>query len=139
MRSPRTIVVSLALALALGGCSLYAKKTTTPTPTGALKGVHTTITALASDSSAGDASTICSSVLSTALEQKLNKEGSCTTIITNQLATASNTTLTIEKYGGSGNTAEAVVQALDNGKNHLYTVHLVKQTKGGWRISGLSG
>jgi hypothetical protein len=137
MRSPRTVVLSLGLALALGGCSLYAKKTSTPTPKGPLKGINTVINDFASDAGNTDASTICQSVLSTALEQRLNRIGKCSTIITNQLETVSSTTLTITKYGVSGTSAVAIVKSVDNGKNRLFTLHLVDQTKGGWRISSI--
>jgi hypothetical protein len=133
MRTSRTAILSLGLALALGGCSLTQKDVQKRLPTGNLKGITDAI----GDAKADDSSTICKSVLSTALEERLNKNGGCATIINNQLATVSDYTLTIEKYGVSGDTAESVVQATDNGKQRLYTVHLVKQAKGGWRISSL--
>jgi hypothetical protein len=141
MRSPRTIVLSLGLALALGGCSFYAKKTPTPTAKGPLKGINTVINDLASDAgSTPNETAICNSVFSTALKQRLNKAGGCIKIVTNQLATVSNTTLTIKKYGfnPSHTTGTAVVQSPLNGKQHLFTLHLVNQPKGGWRISSIS-
>jgi hypothetical protein len=137
MRTSRTAILSLGLALALGGCSLTQKDVQKRLPTGNLKGITDAIGDFSSDAKADDSSTICKSVLSTALEERLNKNGGCATIINNQLATVSDYTLTIEKYGVSGDTAESVVQATDNGKQRLYTVHLVKQAKGGWRISSL--
>ncbi|MGD0980133.1 MAG: hypothetical protein ABR946_01485 [Solirubrobacteraceae bacterium] len=137
MRTPRTAILSLGLALALGGCSLTQTDKQKRLPTGNLKGITDAIGNFSSDAKSGDSSTICKSVLSTALEAQLNKNGGCTTVVNNQLATVSNYTLTIEKYGVSGDTATAVVQAIDNGKQHLYTVHLIKQTAGGWRLSSL--
>jgi exo-beta-1,3-glucanase (GH17 family) len=137
MRTPRTAILSLGLALALGGCSLTQKDVQKKLPTGNLKGINDAINNFSSDAKGGDSSTICKSVLATALEQRLNGNGGCTTVVNNQLATISNYTLTIEKYGVSGKTAETVVQAIDNGKKRLYTIHLVNQAKGGWRISSL--
>ncbi|HEX2703642.1 MAG TPA: hypothetical protein VHM72_09445 [Solirubrobacteraceae bacterium] len=137
MRSPYTAVLSLGLALALGGCALTAKDTPPRTAKGVLKGISDAVSSFSSDAKAGEGSTICNSVFSSALEARLNKHGSCTTVVNNQLASVSNYTLTITKYGVSGNTAEAVVSAADNGKQRLYTLHLLKQTKGGWRISSL--
>jgi exo-beta-1,3-glucanase (GH17 family) len=137
MRTPRTAILSLGLALALGGCSLTQTDKPKRVPTGNLKGISDAISNFSSDAKSGDSSTICTSVLSTALKDQLNRNGSCTTIVNNQLATVSDYTLTIEKYGVSGDTAKAVVQATDNGKLRLYTVDLVKQAKGGWRLSSL--
>jgi hypothetical protein len=136
MRTPRTAILSLGLALALGGCSLTQTDKQKRLPTGNLKAISDAISNFSSDAKSGDASTICKSMLSTALKERLNKNGGCATIVNNQLATASNFTLTIEKYGVSGNTAETVVQGTDNGKLRLYTLHLVKQGKS-WRISSL--
>jgi uncharacterized protein YceK len=122
MRTPRTAILSLGLALALGGCSLTQTDKQKRLPTGNLKAISDAISNFSSDAKSGDASTPCLS--------------GCATIVNNQLATASNFTLTIEKYGVSGNTAETVVQGTDNGKLRLYTLHLVKQGKS-WRISSL--
>ena len=123
----------------LAGCTLTHKIATAPQPTGPLKGISALVSSLSSDASGDDYSTICSSVLSTALEKQLNSNGGCTKDISNQVATASSFTLSIVKYGAfSGNTALAVVKSIYNGKNQLATLHLVKQAKGGWRISSLS-
>jgi hypothetical protein len=132
------MVLSLSLALALGGCAFVAKKTSTPTATGALKGISTLIPALSSDASGNNPGSICSSVLSTALEQRLNRIGGCTKIVTAQLLTVSDYTLTPTKYGLVNSTsAIALVKAKDNGKDRVYTLHFVKQAKGGWRINSI--
>jgi hypothetical protein len=139
VRSPVAIFTSLCLALALGGCSLTQAKTTTPKgASGPAKAIGAVITSFSTDAADNDASTICSSILATSLEQRLNKIGGCSKIITNQLPTATNDNLTITKYGVSGNSAIALVKSLDNGSNRLYTIHLVKQANGGWRISSVS-
>jgi hypothetical protein len=130
-------VLSLCLALTLGGCSLTQKQTVTPTATGALKAVSTLVSDFSSDASSDNDSAICKSVLSTSLEQRLNKIGGCTKIITNQLDTVAVTSLTPTKYGVHGNTAEVIVKSTYDGKAIPYTLDLVKQSKGGWRVSSL--
>jgi hypothetical protein len=133
----RSAIVPAVLALALGGCSLTQAKTTTPKASGGAKAIGTVISNLSSDASGNNPSTICSQILASSLVAHLNSIGSCKTIIGNQLNTAQEFTLTPTKYGVNGNTATAIVKAIANGKNTLYTVTFVKQA-GTWKISGLS-
>ncbi|HEX2703689.1 MAG TPA: hypothetical protein VHM72_09685 [Solirubrobacteraceae bacterium] len=137
MRSPVAIAAPLCLALALGGCSLTATPTKKKTLAGAAGKIVTVIDNFSSDANDGDASTICDKILSTTLKQHLNSIGGCNTIVTNQLDTVSNFTLTISKYAVTGNSAEFVVSSNYNGKYKPGTLKFVNQPKGGWRISSL--
>jgi len=133
------IAIPICLALALGGCSLTQKNanTTTPKATGPAKAIGDVISSFSSDASSGNSKTICDSILAASLVSQLNKVGGCQNDITNQIDTVSSFTLTVTKYGVSGDTATAVVKSDDNGTTKLYTLALVKQGKS-WRISGLS-
>lgn|GEM_PF-2413471 len=127
-----------ALALVLSGCSLTTANTNTPKASGPAKAIGTVVSDFSNDASSNNASGICKDILAASLVAHLDAIGGCSTIITNQLQTVSNYSLTVTKYGVSGNSATALVKAPDNGKNRLYTLHLVKE-KGGWRISALTG
>jgi hypothetical protein len=135
--SARSLILPAFLALALGGCSLTQKNTTTPKASGGAKAIGTVLSNLSSDASGNDPSAICSSILAASLVAHLNAIGKCSTIIGNQLDTAQVYTLTPTRYGISGNNATAIVKSEADGKNRLYTVTFVKQA-GTWKITGLS-
>lgn len=134
----RSLILTAFLALALGGCSLTQKNPTTPKAAGGAKALGQVISNLSKDASGNNPSDICQHILASSLVARLNSIGKCSTIIGNQLNTAESFTLTPTKTGVSGNTATAIVQSVDNGKNRLYTVHFVKQA-GTWKITGLNG
>ena len=139
MRSPLAIAATVCLGLALGGCSLTKANPTTPANvSGPVKALGTLVSNFSSDANSGNQAKICSSILSTALEQALNRHGGCETDVSNQLASINDFTLTITKYNVSGNSAVAVVKSPYDGKTRPATLHFVKQPQGGWRISGIS-
>jgi hypothetical protein len=133
------MLAALCLPVALGGCSFVrSPSTTSKIPKGAPGQIGTVVNDLSSDATAsGGASTICSSVLSSALEAQLNKVGGCTKVIENQLDTVDDDSLTIESVTWSSHTATAEVKTVVNGKHQLQTLDLIDQKKGGWRISSL--
>ena len=100
------IVASACLALTLGGCSLTpSSSANTSGFTGTKATIATKINQLASDVSSSDGLDICENVLATSVRAKLNKVGSCQTIIKNQIKTIDDNTITIEKISLAGTTA----------------------------------
>lgn len=87
--------------------------------------------------SSSDGLDICENVLATSVRAKLNKVGSCQTIIKNQIKTIDDNTITIEKISLAGTTATATVQSTVNGKKVDSSMTLAKQS-GGWRIATIS-
>jgi hypothetical protein len=136
------ILAALSISLALGGCSLTGSSTASSgSYTGNAGEVAATLNELSSDASSSNESDICDKVLATRLVDELNKlgvSGGCEQIITNQLKTIGDTTLTIESNGIAvkGKTATAHVQTVINGKKTVSTVLLVEQPAG-WRIASL--
>jgi len=127
--------------LLLGGCSLAGGSTTASSAgfTGTKALVASTLNLLASDaSSTSNGADICSHVLSTQLQSRLNKIGTCATIIDNQLKTIDDTTLAIESISLSGSNATAKVRTVNAGNKVISTVTLHNETAG-WRITGLGG
>jgi hypothetical protein len=131
------IVGGVALAVALGGCSL------TPTSSSSAGGftgtkalVATALNLLASDSSSTNGADICKSVLASSVRSQLNKVGNCTTIIDNQLKTTDDSTLTIESIKVAGTTASARVQTVHDRNKVISTVTLVRQS-GSWRVASI--
>jgi hypothetical protein len=132
------IVASACLALTLGGCSLTpSSSANTSGFTGTKATIATKINQLASDVSSSDGLDICENVLATSVRAKLNKVGSCQTIIKNQIKTIDDNTITIEKISLAGTTATATVQSTVNGKKVDSSMTLAKQS-GGWRIATIS-
>jgi hypothetical protein len=133
------LIAGASLSLLLGGCSLGAKSSTGSSAgfTGTKALVASTLNLLASDaSSTSNGPDICSHVLSTQLQSRLNKIGKCSTIIDNQLKTIDDTTLTVKSITLNGSNATARVQTVNLGKKVISTVTLHEETAG-WRISGL--
>ena len=127
----------MCLAVALGGCSLTPTSSSSSTGfTGAKANVATALNLLASDASSANGADICKNVLASSVRDKLNQIGSCTTIVTNQLKTSDDYTLTVESIKVSGSTATAQVQTVHNGKKVISTVSLLKQS-GGWRLASI--
>jgi hypothetical protein len=127
--------VTLVLALAAGGCSLSgaSKTSNSGSFTGKEGDVAVTLNAFSSDASSNNASAICDNVLSSAALARIAHAGACKTIITNQLKTVDDFTLTIEDIHVNGNNATAHVQTKHNGKKVIQPVTLVHEP-GGWRI-----
>jgi hypothetical protein len=92
---------------------------------------------LASDASSANGADICKNVLTSSMRATLNKVGSCSTIITNQLKTIDDFTLTIESIKLAGSAASARVQTERSGAKVIQTVSLAHQPAG-WRIAAIS-
>jgi hypothetical protein len=139
VRLPLFIVAGLCTAVGLGGCSFT--RSTTPAAPKLPKGTPVAIGDIVNDLSTyatdDEPSKICSSVITTALETKLNKLGGCTKLINNGLNTASDYTLTIEGGTWSPQTAAIRVRVVVDSKHQIETLDLINQKHGGWRISSL--
>jgi hypothetical protein len=132
--------VALSISLTLGGCSLTGSTTASSGSfTGTAGEVASTLNELSTDAGSSNESDICEKVLSTQLVNRLDKlSGGCTTVITNQLKTIGDTTLTIETNGITvkGKTATARVQTVINGHKTISTV-LLGEEPAGWRVDSL--
>ena len=139
MRSPAVLLAMLCLPVALGGCALSRSQTATNSkiPKGTPPQIGVVINDLASDADGLNSTTICNSVLSSALAAKLNAGGGCTKAVGGQLKTIDDFTLTIEGVKWNSRTATAAVQTIVNGKHQTQTLDLVNQQHGGWRINSL--
>jgi hypothetical protein len=142
VRRPILIATVLVAAAALGGCSLTRSSTAAPAASkGAAGKIGVLINNLGSDASALNEADICNNIFATALKNRLNKIGGCQTIVKAQLNTISNTTLTTtgltKGITSSSRSAIATVTSVYNGNKRTYTVRLVNQAKGGWRIAAL--
>jgi hypothetical protein len=125
------------VAVALGGCSLAPSKTSNTGGYSGAKGlIAAKINLLSSDASSANGSDICKNVLAPNVRSRLNRIGSCATIIDNQLKTADDFTLTIKSITVNASSATARVQNVVKGKKVISTVHLVKQSRR-WGISGV--
>jgi hypothetical protein len=125
------------LAVALGGCSLTPTSSSSSAGfTGTKANIATALNLLASDASSANGSDICKNVLAASVQSKLNKIGTCATIIDNQLKTADDSTLVVEAINVTGSTATAQVKVEQNGKKVISTVSLLQQN-GGWRVSSI--
>jgi hypothetical protein len=132
---PVLVPLALVLALAAGGCSLSGARTSgnKGSFTGTQGDVAATVNAFSSDASSNNASAICSNILSSAALARIARAGACKTIITDQLKTINDFTLTIEDIHVNGDTATAHVQTKQNGKKVIQPITLVHES-GGWRI-----
>jgi hypothetical protein len=133
----RVIAGGVCLAVALGGCSLTPTSSSTAgSYTGPSARIATALNLFASDASSENGKDICANVLASSVRARLNKIGSCATIIQDQLKTTDDSTLTIEAIKVKGSNASAQVQTIHDRNKVISTVTLVKQS-GGWRISGI--
>jgi hypothetical protein len=131
------IVGGVCLAVALGGCSLTPTKSSgTAGFTGTKADVATALNLLASDASSTNGADLCKSVLAAAVRNKLNKLGTCATIIDDQLKTSDDSTLTVEAIQVKGNNASAQVETVHDRNKVISTVKLVYQN-GLWRVSAI--
>jgi len=80
---------------------------------------------------------MCTNVLDKAVVAKLAKLGGCQTVITNQLKTVNDFTLTIKSIKITGKTASAVVQTVQSHAKVLHTVVLTHETAG-WRLDSVA-
>jgi hypothetical protein len=131
------IPAALLVAAGIAGCSLSGSSTASSGSfTGAAGDVAVTLNALSSDASSNNAADICSSVLDTAALARLAKVGDCKTIVTNQIKTINDFTLTIESIHVHGKTATASVQTVRGGTKVLGTINLTDEAAG-WRVDSL--
>ena len=132
------IAGAVCLAVTLSGCSLSPTKTSGSAGfTGTKANVATALNLLASDASSTDGADICKNVLAATVRNRLNKIGTCETIINDQLKTADDSTLTIKSIAlADKSNATARVQTVHNGDKVVSTVTLVK-TGGAWRVASI--
>jgi hypothetical protein len=135
VKRPALIPAALVLALALGGCSVGGSRTANSGSfTGVPGKIAATLNTFSSDGSSNNATDICANVLAPTALARIARVGNCKTIITNQLKTVNNFTLTIESIHVTGDQAVAQVQAERDGKKVTQPVYLVREPAG-WRIS----
>lgn len=131
------IPAALLVTAAVGGCSVGGSSSASSGSfTGVSGQVAVTLNTFSSDASSNNAADICTNVLDRAALARLAKAGNCKTIVTNQLKTINDFTLTIETIQVHGNRATASVQTVDDGHKVLGTLNLVHQPAG-WRIDSL--
>jgi hypothetical protein len=137
-RSPVAALLPAALLLAvLSGCGTVPTKSATSF-TGESAAVANAINSFQSAAQSRDKSKLCNQILAPSLAAKLKDSGGgCTHVIGNQLNTVENYDLTIESITVSGNSAQARVKSISNGKTHFDTLLLTK-VGNSWRISGLA-
>jgi hypothetical protein len=132
-------LAAIACAAALGGC---ASSVSVGSFKGEERGVAQTVANLQSDTSAQDQAKVCGLDLARALVQRLNlAPGGCQRVIKDQQAEIDpglEVKVEAVHLGGSAAapTATATVRSTFEGKHHISTLLLVKES-GKWRVSGL--
>jgi hypothetical protein len=101
--------------------------------TGVKGNVAVALSTFSSDASSNNATDICQNVLAKAALARIARAGDCKTIITNQLKTVDDFTLTIENIIVTGAKAVASVQTKHNGTKVIRSVTL-QHEKAGWRV-----
>jgi hypothetical protein len=136
-RSPVAAILPVALVLAaLSGCGTVPTKSST-TFTGESALVANAINSFQSAAQSRDTSKLCKQVFAPALAAKLKDSGGgCTHVVGHQLNAVENYDLTIESITVNGNSAQARVKSISNGKSHFDTLLLTK-VGNSWRLSGL--
>jgi hypothetical protein len=141
VRRSALILAALSASVALGGCSLGASSSTTGSSgsfTGTQGQIASTLNLFSSDAGSSDEAGICSDVLDSRVVSALAKySGGCKTVLTNQLKTVGDTSLTVESITVHGNTATAQVQVVDDGRKVIQKVSLRKQSAG-WRLDSIA-
>jgi hypothetical protein len=127
------IVGAVLCAVMIAGC---ASSVSTSGYSGPDKEVAQVVANLQSDAQASDQKKICSEVLSAAVVTRLGGEKGCENALKTQLKEIDNLEATVHSVKLNGTSATATVIAIIEGKKHLSTVTLVKES-GGWRVSGL--
>ena len=118
----------------MGGCSVGGSSTASNGGFTGVKGdIAVVLNTFSSDGSSNNATDICQNVLAQAALARIAAAGNCKTIITNQLKTVDDFTLTIEKIVVTGATAVASVQSKHNGNKVLGSITL-RREKAGWRV-----
>jgi hypothetical protein len=126
----------LCAALCAGVLAGCGKAVSTSGFSGAEREVAQTIANLQTDATASDQKKICGEVLSASVVASLGGRQGCEAALKTQLTQIDNLEATVQTVKVSGTMATASVVAIHEGKKHLETVTLVKES-GGWRISGL--
>jgi len=101
--------------------------------------VAVVINTFSSDANSNNAADICKNVLDANALARINHAGDCTTIITNQLKTINDFTLSTENIviGKTGKTAIASVQSVHDGKKVVQGLKLERESAG-WRIDSIT-
>jgi hypothetical protein len=136
-RSQLVALLPVALLLAvLSGCGNVPTKSST-TFTGESASVADAINSFQSAAQSRDNSKLCTQVFAPELAAKLrNSGGGCTHVVGDQLKAVENYNLTIESITVNGNSAQARVKSISDGKTHFDTLLLTKVGTS-WRLSGL--
>src|SRR5665213_1864788 len=137
VRRGALILSGLCLAVGAGGCSVGSSTASSGSFTGVKGQVAVALNLFASDSSSNNAKDMCTNVLGKTVIAKLDKVGGCPTVITNQLKTVNDFTLTIRSIKVTGKTATAVVQTVQSRVKVLRTVVLTHETAG-WRLDSVA-
>ena len=120
-------------ALAVAGC---ASTVSTSGYSGPDKEVAQEVATLQSAAQSSDQKKICSEVFSSSVVSRLGGQQGCEKAVKTQLAEIDNLEATVHSVKLTGSTATATVVAIIEGKKHLSTITLVKES-GGWRVSGV--
>lgn len=136
--SSRSIAAPLAaicLAVGVSGCGETSS-------TGSYKGeeqhVAKTISNLQSDVTSGNAKSVCTRDLATAVVERLEASGtSCKKALEGQLREIDTFSLTVESISVKGSAATADVKSTWSGKERVHTLSFVKED-GAWKVSSLS-
>ncbi len=96
-----------------------------------------TLNTFSSDASSNNAADICKNVLDANALARIKKAGYCTAIITSQLKTINDFTLSIESIVVNGNSAIASVQSVHDGKKVVQGIKLERESAG-WRIDSIT-
>jgi hypothetical protein len=136
MRRVALILASLCVAVAIGGCSLGGSSTNSAGFTGARGEVAVALNTFSSDASSNNSKDMCANVLDARLVKKLGGAAACQTIITAQLKTTDDFSLSVKAITLSGKSATASVQTVVAGKKKIQSVRLY-QDAGGWRVDSL--
>jgi len=134
--APAKLLITLGAALCavvIAGCG---NTVSTSGYSGPDKEIAQTIAHLQSDAQASDQKKLCKEVLSSSVVSRLGGVQGCENALKTQLKEIDNLEATVHSVKLTGTTATATVIAITEGKKHLSTVTLVKES-GGWRISGV--
>jgi hypothetical protein len=124
-------------ALCLSAC---AKTVSTAGFKGEQHEVAQSISNLQSDATTGEEKKICDEQLAATVVKRLGGAKDCEKAIKNQLNEVDSLELTVESVHttAAGNSANAEVKSIYEGKEHPSTLTLVKEG-GKWKVSRLSG
>jgi len=134
--APAKLLITLGAALCAAAVAGCGSTVSTSGYSGPDKEIAQTIAHLQSDAQASDQAKLCKEVFSSSVVARLGGVQACENALKTQLKEIDNLEATVHSVKLTGTTATATVIAITEGKKHLSTVTLVKES-GGWRISGV--